>query len=175
MDPALVLTPVLWLGAGLLVYAGAAKLVVPDAAMATLHKLRLPSGRLAARALATAEVAAGITVVVAGGLVAAVTSALVWAGLTIVAVVHRARHIDCACFGVRRYPVSRAHVAANAVMALTGVAGLVAAPWSLTQVAADAGAVGVAAAVMLVGSGVMVLTTLIERAGLAAHARGRVA
>lgn len=171
MNPAPILTAVTWLGAGLLLYAGALKLPVPDAAMTTLHKLRLPSGRTAARLLALAEMGVGVTVVLTGGLVAAALSSLTWSALTVVAAVQRARHIDCACFGVRRYPVSRLHVSLNAILAVASLLGLAAQPWSLAAVHTDAGILALVATAVLLGTGVALLMTLTQRAGLAAMAK----
>lgn len=165
------LTAVLWLGAGLLLYAGAVKMPVPDAAMATLHKLRLPSGRAAARLLALGEMAVGATILLAGGLLATAVSSLTWGCLTVVAAVQRARHIDCACFGVRRYPVSRLHVTLNATLAGASLLGFAARPWSLAAVQADAGPLGSVATAVLLGTGVALLMTMTRRAGLAEGAR----
>jgi hypothetical protein len=143
------LTALTWVAAGLLVAAGAAKLLVPDAAMATLHSLRLPSGRLAARALGVGEVALGVGVVVLGGRPAAGALAAAYAALLAVAARQRARQLDCGCFGVAAAPVSGTHLALDGGAAAVGLAGLVAPPAPAAAVAADAGALGAAAGLLL--------------------------
>ncbi len=176
MDVSPILTAVVWVGAGLLVLAGAMKLRTPDAAMAALHSLRLPSGRVAARLLGLGEIAAGAAVVLLGGRTGAALAALVYLGLAGVAARQRARQIDCGCFGVRRYPVSRLHVGVNTVVAV--VAAVAAALpsstlWSLTDLTQDAGLLGTAAAAVLLATAVGLLTVMMEQAGLAEAPRVR--
>ncbi|HUG83412.1 MAG TPA: MauE/DoxX family redox-associated membrane protein, partial [Euzebya sp.] len=85
MNPQPIVTAVVWLAAGLLVVAGGSKLPVPDAAMATLHSLRLPSGRIAARMLGLGEIVLGVAVVLVGGMPAAIALVVAYAALLAVA------------------------------------------------------------------------------------------
>ncbi|WP_370327165.1 MauE/DoxX family redox-associated membrane protein [Euzebya sp.] len=162
-----VLTAVLWLGAGLLVYAGGTKLVVPDAAMAALHRLHLPSGRVAARVLGLGEIAVGAVIVVAGGLVGAVVSLVTYLALTGVSLHQRAAQVDCGCFGVRRYPIPKLHIAVDAGLAVVSLAAVAAPPLPLAEVGADAGVLALLAGAVLVATGVALVTAMTERAGLA--------
>ncbi|MGI9017389.1 MAG: MauE/DoxX family redox-associated membrane protein [Euzebya sp.] len=171
MDIAPILTAVTWLGAGLLVYGGATKIPVPDGAMAALHSLGLPSGRVAARLLGVAEIGLGVVIVIVGGVAAAILSAITFGLLSLVAARQRAAQIDCGCFGVHRYPVSGTHIAVNAAIAVAGAVGVTAPPWNVGAVGADAGGLAVVTAALLTATGVGVLTNIIQRAGLAQAAR----
>ncbi len=161
------LTAVIWAAAGLLTWAGLVKLPQPDAAMAALHSMGLPSGRIAARLLGLGEIGTAVVVVVVGGRPAAVVTTLTYAALTAVAARQRARQVDCGCFGVRRYPVSRLHVGLNTTFAAAGLLGMLAPPLSGAQVWTGAGPLAMTSALLLVGTIVLLLTTMTERAGLA--------
>ena len=167
MDPGPLLTAVVWIGSGLLIYAGAIKFPVPDGAMAGLHSLGLPSGRVAARLLGAAEILTGLTVIIIGGTIAAAASAMTYLALTAIAARQRAKQVDCGCFGVKTYPVSRLHIGLNATMALASVAGLLAPLSALGDVASDVGTLGILAAAVTIAAAVGLVTTLTERAGLA--------
>lgn len=166
-----VLTAVLWLGAGLLVYAGATKLIVPDAAMAALHRLHLPSGRIAARVLGLGEIAVAIGIVVVGGVVAAAISSLTYLALTGVSVHQRAAQVDCGCYGVRRYPIPKLHIAIDTALVVTSLGAIAVPPLPLGSVADDAGLLALVAGGILVATGVGLVTTMTERAGMAEAAR----
>lgn len=159
-------TAVAWLGAGLLVYAGAIKFPVPDGAMAALHSLKLPSGRGAARILGLGEIVVGMVIVLVGGVVGAALSTLTYAVLAGIAARQRAEQIDCGCFGVRLYPVSRLHVMLNLVIAAGSALGLAAPLHTLTMVGQDAGFLAQFSALVVIGTGVWILTFMTERAGM---------
>lgn len=165
MDPSAALTAPLWLAGGLLLAAGVAKIAVPDEAMAALHRLRLPSGRRAARLLGLGEMGLGLAVVLVGGRVPALLLATAYVPLSAVAARQRARQQSCGCFGAARLPVTRAHLAVNGVAAACGLLAALWSPWSLRQVAADAGALAAVTAVLLLVAGVGA-----TRALLVAHA-----
>lgn len=157
--PAVVTAP-LWIAAGLLVVAGVDKLRVPDGAMATLHSLRLPSGRLAARVLGVGEIVVGGGVVVIGSRLGAVVLATCYALLLAVAWRQRARQLDCGCFGVAAAPVSSLHLGIDAAAVTIGLAGLAAAPLPLGEAAADAGVLGSAAGAILLATAVGMVRAL---------------
>lgn len=165
MDVQPLLTAVVWLAAGLLVVAGVAKFPVPDAAMAALHSLRLPSGRIAARLLGAGEVVVGLGAIALGGLPAALGIGVGYAALLAVAARQRAKQVDCGCFGTAAAPVSRLHLGINATAALAGLAGLALPPLSAGQVAADAGALGAVAGAVLLATGVGLIRALATQAG----------
>ena len=164
MDVPSIVTAVVLLGAGLLVLAGALKVPVPDAAMATLHRLHLPSGRIAARALGLGEVTIGVGVVIVGGRVAPTILAAVYALLLGVASWQRAAQVDCGCFGTTATVVTRTHLATNAVFAALGLAGAVVGTIPLGTVAADAGVLGTLAGVVLLVTAVGLLRAVLVRA-----------
>lgn len=165
MDPQPIVTAVVWLAAGLLVAAGAGKIGVPDPAMAALHSLKLPSGRIAARAVGVGEIAVGLAAVVVGGMPAAVAVGVGYAVLLGIAGLQRARQVDCGCFGVAAAPVSRLHLAVNGVAAAAGLAGLVWSPLSWSAVAAAAGVAAATAGLLLLATGVGLIRTVATQAG----------
>jgi len=145
-----VVTAGLWVAAALLAAAGAGKLAVPDGAMAALHDLRLPSGRVAARVLGLAEIAVAASAVAVAGRPGAALLAASYAVLLAVAARARARRVDCGCFGAEAGRVTGAHLAVNGVAAAVGLAGLGWPPVEVGVVAAEAGAVGLLAGLLLV-------------------------
>ncbi|MEE8599571.1 MauE/DoxX family redox-associated membrane protein [Euzebya tangerina] len=171
MEIASALTAVTWIGAGLLILAGVIKFPVPDGAMAGLHSLGLPSGRVSARVLGAAEILIGLAITITGGVVAAGLTVITYTALTVVAARQRAKQVDCGCFGVKTYPVSRLHLGVNAGLAVTGTAGLWAQPLALGDVASEAGVLGMLAGVVLTATAVGLVTTSTERAGQAEAAR----
>lgn len=173
MNVAPVLTAVIWVGAALLVYAGVLKIGVPDGAMAGLHSLGLPSGRVAARALGAGEILTGLLIIGMGGIRGAVLASLVYAVLTGIALRQRRNQVDCGCFGVKTYPISRLHIGVNSTIPVAGVFATAAALWTATSppsfgdVLSDAGTMTGLAGLLLLASAVGLVTTLTERAGVA--------
>jgi hypothetical protein len=159
------LTAVTWVAAGLLVVAGAGKLPVPDAAMATLHRLRLPSGRVAARVLGIGEVALGLAVIALGGRGSAGALAVAYAALLVVAARERSRQQDCGCFGTAALPVGRLHLGIDAAAALAGVAGLLVPPIPAVDVAAEVGVLGGLAGAVLLITATALVRAIAVRAG----------
>lgn len=164
MDASTIVTAVVLLGAALLVLAGALKVPVPDAAMATLHRLHLPSGRVAARALGLGEIAVGAGVVIAGGRIAPAVLAVVYTILLGVAWWQRAAQVDCGCFGTTATVVTRTHLATNAVLGMAAAAGAFVGTVPLADLAADAGIAGTVAGAVLLVTGVGLLRVLLVRA-----------
>lgn len=150
-------TAVLWIAGGLLVASGLAKFAVPDGAMAALHRLRLPSGRVAARMLGTGEVVVGVGAPLLGGLAGAGVLALAYAALLGVAAYQRSRQLACGCFGTRATQVTRGHLAVDAVAVGAGLAGLLWAPRPVSAVLAETGPVTAVAALLLVGVAVLLV------------------
>lgn len=153
-----------WLAAGLLVLAGLSKLPTPDGAMATLHRLHLPSGRVAARVLGLGEMALGGLVLLGGGLWAAGATMVAYLLLTGVATWQRRAQVACGCFGTSDTTVTRLHVATNASLAVIGGLGLAWPPAGLPTVAADTGALGGVTALLLLVTGTALLRTVLVRA-----------
>lgn len=172
MNIAPVATAVIWIGAALLAWAGLLKIGVPDGAMAGLHSLGLPSGRVAARVLGVGEIVVGVVIIAVGGIRGAVVASLVYAVLAGIALRQRRNQVDCGCFGVKTYPVSRLHVGVNLMIPVAGVVATAAALWtsipppSFTNVLADAGTITGLVSLLLLASAVGLITTLIERAGV---------
>jgi hypothetical protein len=165
MDVQSLLTALVWLAAGLLVLAGASKMTVPDPAMAALHSLHLPSGRIAARVVGLGEIGVGVGAIIVGGLPAALGVGVGYLVLLAVAARQRAAQVDCGCFGSAATPVSRLHLAINTTAAIAGLAGLAVPVLPLAAVAADAGTVGTAAGLVLLATGIGLIRTLAVRAG----------
>lgn len=165
-----VVTAGVWMAAALLVAAGVGKVAVPDAAMATLSGLSLPSGRGAARALGLAEIAvAGMAVT--GGRGAALLGAT-YLALLVVAVAARRRELECGCFGAATGRLTRSHLAVDAAAATAGLAGLVWRPIAPLAVYDDAGVLGVvAAAVLLASAAALVRAALTTLPALRAASR----
>ncbi len=141
MSPAL--APPFLVSALVLCVAGLAKLRAPETAAGTLG---LPTWIV--RALAAGELALGAvcalhpTRAVAGGL------AVVYTLFAIVAVVLMRRRVACGCFGDDDLPVSRAHVAASALLAAMAAAAALTTPRGISWVASQPGVTG---AVLMVG------------------------
>lgn len=107
-----------------LVAAGLSKLARPSQAGAALRTIGLPGARAVVRALAVAEVAAGIAFVVGTGRAAAALLAAFHVGFAAVALVLRRRAADCGCFG-HATPVTGVHLAVNVVVAAIAAAAVV--------------------------------------------------
>lgn len=161
-----------WLAAGVLILGGVAKLPEPDGAMATLHRLHLPSGRVAARLLGLGEIVTGLAVIGVGSRPAAAVLAVVYAAFTGLAAWQRAAQLDCGCFGTSATAVSARHVATNATFALVGLVGLAVPPATLAAVAADAGALATVAGAVLLVTGTMLVRVMLGRAAETAAAGG---
>lgn len=153
-----------WLAAGLLILAGVSKLSTPDGAMATLHRLHLPSGRTAARALGLGEVAVGGSVLFIGGTLAAGVTGLAYLVLFMVAGWQRRGQVACGCFGSSDTATTRLHVATNVALAVVGGLGLAWPPASLPTVVDETGVLGLVTALALLAAGVGLLRTMLLRA-----------
>lgn len=122
-----------WVGAALLLLAGVAKIRRPVANADALAMSGFPSSAGTARALGAGEVLLGAVVLATGSLLAAGALGLAYLAFAVVAGrLLRAGASSCGCFGEVDAPLSRIHVAVNAVLA---VAGGVAATGSVPAVA----------------------------------------
>lgn len=167
MDVATFSTVGTGLGAALLASAGTAKLAVPDGAMALLHRLRLPSGRGAARLLGMGEILTGVAIVIVGGVPAAALTALAYGVFLPVAAWQRRAQVACGCFGTTDTAVTRLHLVLNALFLTAGLVGLAATPRSLSAVGTEVGALGVVTMGLLLVTGAGLLRVLLERAAAA--------
>lgn len=110
-----------WIGAGLLLLAGLAKLRRPDTSTHALVLAGLPGGRGAVRTLGAGELVLAATALVVGGPVWGV-QAVAYAGFTAFVVRQRAQPTSsCGCFGEEEVPVTALHVAVDAALALAAV------------------------------------------------------
>lgn len=139
------------LGAGalLLLAAGLPKLAHPHASRTALSAARLPGGRFSRSAALVRfsgglEVAVALLVLLVGGRVAAVATAVTFLALAGFAarLLAVAPGADCGCFGGAGAPASRWHVAANCSLALAAAAAVVRPPGSLVGELAGSPALG---------------------------------
>ncbi len=128
-----------WIGAGLLLLAGVAKLRRPDASGRALVLAGLPGGRGAVRALGLGEVAVALAGLGFGGPAWAL-QAVLYTGFTAFVARERTRpSSNCGCFGEEDVPLTGLHVVVDAALALgAGAAALLGAPGLLGAGAAGA-------------------------------------
>ena len=120
-----VLAPVFFLAAGLLVLAGATKIVRPDPTAQALLDAGLPGALGAARGVGVAEVVVGVSaclVPAAGGAIALGALYLAFAGYLGFLLVARPDAGSCGCAGATPVPPSRLHLALNLVAGAAGFA-----------------------------------------------------
>jgi len=118
------LAPVFFLAAGLLVLAGATKILRPDPTAQALLDAGLPGTIGAARVVGVVEVVVGVGACVmpaAGGAVALGALYLVFAGYLGFLLVARPEAGSCGCAGATPIPPSRLHLVLNLI---AGAAGL---------------------------------------------------
>lgn len=108
-----------WIGAGLLLLAGVAKVRAPAAAADSLALAGLPDRPVLARLLGVGEVVLALAVLVTGHVLAAIALALAYAAFTGVSWwLLRTDQGSCGCFGAVDAPLSRIHVVTNAAVAV---------------------------------------------------------
>jgi hypothetical protein len=113
----------------LLLPSGVAKIKTPGPSSAMLRGLRVAAlrpltGRTPMRLLGAAELAVGAAFVVAGGRIAAVALAVLYAAFVVVVAVAlgRGARTSCGCFGSTDAPIGRAHLGVDVVaLAAAGV------------------------------------------------------
>jgi hypothetical protein len=108
-----------YLAAGVLAFAGAAKLLDPIMTAGALRAMRLPANALVVRAGAAAELALAVGAVVVGGpcLWALVGLSYALFALFVVVAVLSGRPIgSCGCFGRVDVPATWLHAAMNALL-----------------------------------------------------------
>jgi hypothetical protein len=106
----------------LLVFGGATKVHRPGDTVRALRALRMPASSLVVRLFALAEVAIGLSLIVAGGRLPALLMALSYLGFTcfvVVAMVRGGAVSSCGCFGTPDTPPTVTHVLVT--LAATGV------------------------------------------------------
>jgi hypothetical protein len=133
--------------AGLLIVAGALKLLAPSRVAAGGPAPGAALGPAGARLAGALELALGAVALIAPGrlvaaLVAAAFAAFAAYSLRLVVTGDAA---DCGCFGVEEGPVGMGHVALDLACAAVAAAAVVAAPSSMASVVADAPLTGVVA------------------------------
>jgi methylamine utilization protein MauE len=119
------LAPIFFLAAGLLVLAGAAKILRPDPTAQALLDAGLPATIGAARTVGTAEIVVGawaLSAPSAGGAVALGALYLLFAGYLAFLLVARPDAGSCGCAGPTPIPPSRLHLALNLVAGTSGFA-----------------------------------------------------
>ena len=118
------LAPIVFLAAGLLLAAGAAKLMQPGATAQALLDAGMPGSRSAARVVGGTEIAVGIWALArpsAGGALALGVLYLAFAAfLAYVLRVHPDAG-SCGCAGPTRVPPNRLHLALNMIAAAAGI------------------------------------------------------
>lgn len=114
-----------WIGAGLLLLAGVAKIARPTAPGRALLLAGLPGGPAAARGLGALEVGVGLAGLVVGGLAWA-PQAVLYVGFTAFVLRERTRpSASCGCFGEEDVPLTALHVGVDALLAAAAVAAVV--------------------------------------------------
>lgn len=118
-----------WIGAGLLLLAGVAKVRRPGAPGRALVLAGLPGGTAAVRALGVGEVAVALAGLLLGGPAWAL-QAVVYTGFTAFVAHERTRpSSSCGCFGEEGVPLTGLHVVVDAALAVAaGAAVLYGAP-----------------------------------------------
>jgi len=117
------LAPIFFLAAGLLVLAGATKILRPDPTAQALLDAGLPGTLGAARGVGTVEIVVGVwasCAPAAGGAIALGALYLVFAGYLGFLLVARPEAGSCGCAGATPVPPSRLHLTLNVVAATSG-------------------------------------------------------
>lgn len=112
--------------AGVLLWAGVAKLRRPDEVRASFVQLGIPSPVTSARLVPVVEIAVAVALVArpADGAVAALALLAAFTAL-LVSVVRSGREVSCGCFGAgRTEPVSSADVVRNALLLVAALVAL---------------------------------------------------
>ncbi len=110
--------------AGLLVLAGAQKVIDPEMTVGALAQLGVPATPRVVRVGAGAELALGVVAITVGGAVAwvGVAASYVAFATVVVAALRRGTMIgSCGCFGREETPPHPSHVVANVVLAVVAV------------------------------------------------------
>jgi hypothetical protein len=120
-----VLAPVFFLSAGLLVLAGATKLLRPDSTAQALLDAGVPGTLAAARGIGVVEIGVGVWACVApaaGGAVALGALYLLFAGYLGYLLVAHPDAGSCGCAGATPVPPSRLHLSLNVIAGASGLA-----------------------------------------------------
>lgn len=150
-----------WIGAGLLVLAGVAKLGRPAASGRALVLAGLPGGAWSVRALGAVEVAVAVAGLAIGGVVWGVQAGLYLAFTLFVARERTRPTSDCGCFGEAGVPVTGLHVVVDAALAAAAAtAAVVGAPSVLAAGTVDGGWLAVPLAAVAVLAVRMLLVDL---------------
>jgi hypothetical protein len=126
------LAPPLFLAAGLLVLAGAVKIVTPDATAQAIFDAGLPGSRPVARTVGGLEIGVGLWAIAApatGGAIACGALYLVFAAFLVYVLLAHPDAGSCGCAGPTPVPPSRLHATLNVIAAAAALAyGSTAAP-----------------------------------------------
>lgn len=112
-----------FIAAALLVMSGGSKIIDPAPTRGALAATGLPAGEWTAPSLGAAEIIAGLTGIVFGGMAAA-SAGLIYAGFAVFVVYALARRLpiqSCGCFGKSDTPPTWTHVGFNALSAVAGL------------------------------------------------------
>lgn len=130
------LLPPFAVAAGLMLFAGLAKLRSPGAAQAALSAFGLPAGLMFARGIGAAEAAVGALCLVAPGRPAAIALAAAYPALAAATGVRLARgqrQAPCGCFGNASATLHLGHLVLNLAFAAVAAAAVLAPPTSLAE------------------------------------------
>lgn len=164
--------------AGLLVVAGAPKVLDPGDLHRAVRSVGMPVGRGAVRAFAALEVVVGLFALVVPGRLGAAALAVLYAGFTaFVVVALRSGGVlsSCGCFGKADTPPTRAHALLTGATAL--VAGALAlappvAPWRDLTLASGTGTVALTALVGFLAWQVMAVLPSVDPRAVRSTGRG---
>ena len=136
----------LFIAAALVVVAGIPKVTDPGDTTRAMRSVGLPSSDNLVRALAIAEIAIGLSVIVFGGRLAAGLLALLYlgfAGFIVLAMTRGGSVASCGCFGKADTPPTHAHLVLDLAAAAVAIAAVASPPPAFTDLLADQPAFGI--------------------------------
>lgn len=165
----------LWIGASVLIISGVVKMRDPRLAAAAIRRFGIDRrATLVVRGVALVEIVVGVLCFIPQtSIVGAVTAAVAYAAFAIVAAVLlvTGSRLSCGCLGSGSAQVTPAHVAINALLALTS-AGAALLGHDVTGVTVSAGIIAAVAAQVVIGAALTVVI-FTDASVLAARRRAR--
>lgn len=150
-----------WIASGLLVPAGLAKLRDPAPTRSALRLAGLPSSAPVVRALGVTEVTVAVAVLLVGGWAPALCLVALYTAFAVFAwSQHRDPAATCGCFGTTYAPLSRLHVAVDALLAGSSALAVPAGP-SLATAASGLGIVAGGTLVVLIVTAAALLRVML--------------